>query len=241
MYGHPADDSSGGEDDEDAPMDLSVKRRPGPSQGGMSHIDHHDLSHHASLSGLGAGSGGQLGGLYNDLAANPYTIFSYYYLMNQSPLASRASVAAAMADAYSKLTERMISVDTYSKFGTSERASEPGLSPDYPNQLEHLRPGSKFGTETASSASSPAGSEDCANGKTELRSADTTHGIHLDANGERKRISRPLTGRHVRHGTGASPSTLLVLRKLLKERQRLRDLGIPLPSAKKTRRAAKRK
>lgn len=43
--------------------------------------------------------------------------------------------------------------------------------------------------------------------------------------GERKRISRPLTGRHVRHGTGASPATLALLRHVLQERRRVRELS----------------
>ena len=43
--------------------------------------------------------------------------------------------------------------------------------------------------------------------------------------GERKRISRPLTGRHVRHGTGASPVTLALLRHVLQERRRTRELN----------------
>lgn len=42
---------------------------------------------------------------------------------------------------------------------------------------------------------------------------------------ERKRIVRPLTGRHVRHGTGASPSTLASLRAMLQERKKMRDLA----------------
>lgn len=94
-------------------------------------------------------------------------------------------------------------------------------------------------------ASSPSsGDDNYSDDKPELRYADTTSfgGLQDLVAGERKRISRPLTGRHVRHGTGASPATLVVLRNLLKERQRLRDLGLPLPSAKKGRRApAKRK
>jgi len=64
-------------------------------------------------------------------------------------------------------------------------------------------------------------SPECMNDKLELRSADTTNGNGLD----RKRISRPLTGKHVRHGTGASPSTLITLRNMIKERQRLKEIG----------------
>ena len=39
-----------------------------------------------------------------------------------------------------------------------------------------------------------------------------------------KRAPRPLTGRHVRPGTGASPKTLLLLRQKVLERMRLKDL-----------------
>lgn len=40
---------------------------------------------------------------------------------------------------------------------------------------------------------------------------------------DRRRVSRPLTGRHVRSGTGASPTTLALLRQVLLERRRQRD------------------
>lgn len=63
--------------------------------------------------------------------------------------------------------------------------------------------------------------------ETELRLADTTELLE-----ERKqRITRPLTGRYVRHGTGASPETLLTLRNMIHERQRQRSR---LPLHKKT-------
>lgn len=45
---------------------------------------------------------------------------------------------------------------------------------------------------------------------------------------DRKKMSRPLTGRYVRHGTGASPSTLMSLRRMIEERQKRRTS----PSAK---------
>lgn len=78
--------------------------------------------------------------------------------------------------------------------------------------------------------------------RTELRSADTTNGNGL-LGLDRKRISRPLTGKHVRHGTGASPSTLLTLRKMIQEKQRLKDIG-PIGgrnSGRKVTKRAKRK
>lgn len=37
-----------------------------------------------------------------------------------------------------------------------------------------------------------------------------------------KRAPRAMTGRHVRTGTGASPSTLLTLRQKIEERQRVK-------------------
>ena len=39
-----------------------------------------------------------------------------------------------------------------------------------------------------------------------------------------RRAPRPLTGRHVRPGTGASPKTLLLLRQKVLERMRLKEL-----------------
>lgn len=43
----------------------------------------------------------------------------------------------------------------------------------------------------------------------------------------RRRAPRALTGKHVRPGTGASPSTLRTLRQKLEERRRLRHEGLP--------------
>lgn len=40
----------------------------------------------------------------------------------------------------------------------------------------------------------------------------------------RKRAPRALTGKHVKHGTGASPSTLLTLRQKIEQRQRIRQV-----------------
>lgn len=42
---------------------------------------------------------------------------------------------------------------------------------------------------------------------------------------DRKRISRPLTGRHVRQGTPSHPTTLANLRSMIKERQKFRELN----------------
>ena len=45
-----------------------------------------------------------------------------------------------------------------------------------------------------------------------------------DSGAKAKRPPRPLTGRHVRPGTGASPRTLQLLRRKVLERMRLREL-----------------
>jgi len=56
------------------------------------------------------------------------------------------------------------------------------------------------------------------------RDSEMTSDYGLESlTGDRKRISRPLTGRYVRHGTGASPSTLTCLRRMLHEKIRLRE------------------
>jgi len=124
------------------------------------------------------------------------SLLYYYCLLNEQNLRPRAAVAAAMADAYSIL---------------NEKANQPQMASEGFN--ENLAP--RYREDD---------SPEHYSGRTELRSADTTNG--LEPNGERKRISRPLTGRHVRHGTGASPSTLVTLRNMLKERQRLKESGL---------------
>ncbi|XP_037093103.1 uncharacterized protein LOC119112903 [Pollicipes pollicipes] len=50
---------------------------------------------------------------------------------------------------------------------------------------------------------------------------------------QRRRAPRTLTGKHVRQGQGASPETLRVLRRVVMEKARLRDLGLlPPPKVK---------
>ena len=252
------------DEESDTPMDLSVKRPVMSS--------HHHHGRRSSSDGSGSDERpldprdlrvpNSQSMLLNELN-NPYSLFNYYYLMNQSnPLTSRANVAASMAEAYSMLSERMGLVPNghpltnpndhhhhHHQHHPSSR-SPVIITDSYKDHhhqlLSHSRViQSKFESTSVSPSSSLTDIE--CNLKAELRSADTTNLIDHDSigqlgvGGERKRISRPLTGRHVRHGTGASPSTLLILRKLLKERQRLRDLGLPLPTAKKTRKATKRK
>lgn len=92
-----------------------------------------------------------------------------------------------------------------------------------------LRPFAAAAAATDTSKDSPDGSE------TELRLADTTE--LLD---ERKRVSRPLTGRYVRHGTGASPATLLTLRNMIQQRQRQRESHVS-PNKKIVKRKARKR
>lgn len=67
-------------------------------------------------------------------------------------------------------------------------------------------------------------------------SVTATADLLLDSTGgtltHKPRITRPLTGRYVRHGTGASPSTLLSLRKMLEERK-MRIKPLPRKGYKK--------
>ncbi|XP_022250128.1 uncharacterized protein LOC111087520 [Limulus polyphemus] len=46
-----------------------------------------------------------------------------------------------------------------------------------------------------------------------------------NVNGAEKKQNRILTGKHVKYGTGASPSTLLTLRQKIQERQRAKELA----------------
>ena len=151
---------------------------------------------------------------------NPWEIYKqyYYYLLNQPSLASRAVATAAMAESYTKfLNPSMMGPMSPSHSLGGSDFHEPSLK--YPSS-------STFGS---------------CNGKAELRSADTTIGV--DVNGERKRISRPLTGRHVRHGTGASPQTLLTLRNMIQERQKMKEMGFNMSQGKhkSNRKSQKRK
>ena len=129
----------------------------------------------------------------------------YYYLMNQPALASRAVAAAAVAEAYAKLLS-----------GAHHNHNRNDRIDDH-NSIDICD------TNTSLYESENQSPDYLLNGsRAELRSADTTNnGIPFD----RKRISRPLTGKHVRHGTGASPSTLVSLRNMIQQRQRLKDIG----------------
>ena len=123
----------------------------------------------------------------------------YYYLMQEPAFASRAAVA--VAETYAKLLSQ-------EKFNSKHSKSPQGDKLDTGQQYESKR--------------APSPDFIISKSKTELRSADTTNGnLPFD----RKRISRPLTGKHVRHGTGASPSTLVSLRNMIQQRQKLKENG----------------
>ena len=128
----------------------------------------------------------------------------YYYLIQEPAFASRAAVAVA---------------ETYAKLLHSNKGEEKsnGIFPKSSSSPDKFDNGlSKYEIKRTSPDFTINGS------RTELRSADTTNcGLPFD----RKRISRPLTGKHVRHGTGASPSTLVSLRNMIQQRQKLKEIG----------------
>lgn len=127
----------------------------------------------------------------------------YYCLMHQPAFASRAAAAVAVAETYAKLIT--------SASHQNHRGIHHHASVDHSDNNTSM-----YETENDSPDYIINGT------RAELRSADTTNnGISFD----RKRISRPLTGKHVRHGTGASPSTLITLRNMIQERQRLKEIG----------------
>lgn len=144
----------------------------------------------------------------DDMKLPPMELYQqyYYYLIREPTFTSRA--AAVVAEAYAKLMttdnhQHLHHLD--SKLSPHHEKLEKSISPD----------GSPFFEVTRTSP------DFIINGnKTELCSADTTNmGLTFD----RKRISRPLTGKHVRHGTGASPSTLVTLRHMIQQRQKLKE------------------
>lgn len=165
----------------------------------MDNFHHHDF-HNSELAGK-----------FDPLKSQPVNAFPidmyrqyYYYLIQEPAFASRAAVA--VAEAYAKLLTHPNKPD---------KCNQQTLNKS-PPIIE------KFETNYISEPKRT--SPDCIqNGsRTELRSADTTNcSIPFD----RKRISRPLTGKHVRHGTGASPSTLVSLRNMIQQRQKLKESG----------------
>ena len=100
-----------------------------------------------------------------------------------------------------------------------------------------LRPFAAAAAAAAASAVASPAPPASSGSETELRLADTTHEL-LD---ERKRVTRPLTGRYVRHGTGASPATLLTLRRVIQERQRQRRSPHVSPHKKSVKRKIRKR
>ena len=171
----------------------------------------------------------------------------YYYLMQEPAFASRAA-AVAMAETYAKLLQSPprngigIGESGNVGLGNGNGMTLPPMIDGTTHLGEKLSIGTNMNLnlnnivdENSKHAftmvhmnsdvqlKSPPISPDFVNGKTELRSADTTNGSLPCF--DRKRISRPLTGKHVRHGTGASPATLVGLRNMIQQRQKLREIG----------------
>jgi hypothetical protein len=48
----------------------------------------------------------------------------------------------------------------------------------------------------------------------------------VDEGDSRKKSTRPMTGKHIRTGTGAKPSTLLELRKKIHARQQMKSAAL---------------
>lgn len=144
----------------------------------------------------------------------------YYYLIQEPAFASRAAVA--VAETYAKLMHSSVSEESKQKGGEQQQHQQQKQQQQSVYPQPSSAPVDKFdnGPPYESKRASPdfilSGS------RAELRSADTTNcGLPFD----RKRISRPLTGKHVRHGTGASPSTLVSLRNMITQRQKLKEVG----------------
>ncbi|KAF7490198.1 hypothetical protein SSS_09177 [Sarcoptes scabiei] len=165
----------------------------------------------------------------------------YYYLMQEPAFASRAAVA--VAESYAKFlsnsppspeektTNSLINsnhLDSYShlnhhhhlKNRLKEQSDHHSIHFDDGVNKDEILSDQFY--DDHGLFESKRTSPDCSQDQAELRSADTTNGNLLF---DRKRISRPLTGKHVRHGTGASPATLLSLRNMIQQRQKLRELG----------------
>jgi len=69
---------------------------------------------------------------------------------------------------------------------------------------------------------SPLSPASLSEGPQGIESDSSLAGQPTGGNGNGKRAPRAMTGRHVRTGTGASPSTLQTLRQKIEERQRLK-------------------
>lgn len=139
----------------------------------------------------------------------------YYYLIQEPAFASRAAVA--VAETYAKLMHSNGGEENKHKEEEQEQHHQKSVFPQ-PSSA----PVDKFGNGTSYENKRASPDFVVSGSRAELRSADTTNcGLPFD----RKRISRPLTGKHVRHGTGASPSTLVSLRNMITQRQKLKEIG----------------
>jgi hypothetical protein len=186
----------------DDALDLRVTNSLEKFGPDLSHTDPENIFHHIN-SFLNQNSPPAKDELSSP-TANPLDLYRqyYYYLMHQPAFASRAVAAVAVAETYAKLIS----------------------SVHHNNRnLHHHNSVDKCDANTSIYENENQSPDYLLNGsRAELRSADTTNNsISFD----RKRISRPLTGKHVRHGTGASPSTLISLRNMIQQRQRLKEIG----------------
>jgi len=59
-----------------------------------------------------------------------------------------------------------------------------------------------------------------------LRQFQADDSLIVDEGEGRKKVSRPMTGKHIRTGTGAKPSTLLELRKKIQARQQMKSAAL---------------
>lgn len=129
----------------------------------------------------------------------------YYYYLLQDPAFTSKAAMSAVAEAYAKIMSSNMSQEV-ENYTTPSAGDNLPLSDKHPNMYVDSKRVSPDFILNGSKA-------------VELCSADTT--ITFD----RKRISRPLTGKHVRHGTGASPATLVSLRNMIQQRQKFRESG----------------
>lgn len=185
----------------DDALDLRVTNSLPKFPADLSHTDPENLFHHINTF-LNQNSPPAKDEISSP-TANPLDLYRqyYYYLMHQPAFASRAVAAVAVAETYAKLMSTV----------------------HHSNRNIHHHSVDNCDNNTSIYESENQSPDYLLNGsRAELRSADTTNnGISFD----RKRISRPLTGKHVRHGTGASPSTLISLRNMIQQRQRLKEIG----------------
>ncbi|KAI1307277.1 hypothetical protein HDE_00801 [Halotydeus destructor] len=206
-------DNSG---DEEEPLDLTVKKAANSSQCPSA------LDYSRSV-------------LMNQLT-NPYSLLNYFHTINRSSSSSVSSAPMKVASEDEQFSGNFIPKKVHHHSHHLHHLPTNYASEETSALLHH---GLRNNFTPVKTSSSSVSSVDSVYRKTELRSADTTNFQDFQEN--KKRVSRPLTGRHVRPGTGSSPATLLVLKKWLHERQRLRALGLPLPTSAKAKRAPRKR